>query len=86
MLCFISIPSLGVKIHIWGPYFETPLVNLNKIFYLQKAQFTIAFCFLKYYTIYVHVYVYIYIYIYTHTHTHIHTEQVFKTAISGVKY
>jgi hypothetical protein len=31
MLCFISIPSLGVKIHIRGNNFGTILVTLNKV-------------------------------------------------------
>ena len=56
MFCFISRASLLAKIHIGGNSFGTPLVNLNKIFYLQKTHFTVALCFLKYYIIYVHIY------------------------------
>jgi hypothetical protein len=84
MLCFISIPSLGVKIHVWGQYFRNAPYNSEQNILFAKNTFYSSFSFLEVLH-HLRPYIYIYIYIHTHTHTHTHTEQVFKTAILGSK-
>jgi len=83
MLCFISIPSLCVKIHTWGQYFrDVPCYYEQNILFAKNTLYSSSLFLeilhhLRPPPTHTHTHIYIYIYIYI--------KQVFKTAISGAK-
>jgi len=76
MLCFISIPSLRVKLQSWGQYFrDTSCKSEQNILFAKNTLYSSPLFLEVLHHLRSYIYIYIYIYI----------KQVLKTAISGTK-